>query len=490
LIFLFCCLGVIAVTVVSTFFIGYNDLKVAIDDIGQNALELRNLAHQGQLQANSLKTYGQYSRNIRDIFVPSIRYPKFCVNTDLDKLTGKQFNATRQKVVDDLEALGNFNVNSFEALSGGLFDQVKSVTDDAWNYISVYGIQRWQLLTNVVVYCAIATVMMMTMLFSWGGKPSSFLICLSTWFLLPFFIVFVAITWSLTATSGVFAVMNADYCTGGQLLEGPDLTTRYVIERSNISETSELLYNASLYWFDGCNSMDPFEGVSDYQTLIKTSKDSMMALKSMIDNVTIAELENICGVIGAFDSFDLYLNRLNDNFVGMTDSLAKLTDILSCETVNSIYIDAVHDTACTDVPKAMLWTLTSLLIVSVLGMVMITLRSSWLQVKEKKIKMADEMPIISIQKLRDVEDESFNDSPSPKNANGRRDLEQHKYDSKSETTDFNTNSRLTINTTEKNDEAEELVDDPVKMYQNISVADENLTDIPSSPKDPAGYRVY
>lgn len=209
LIFLVCCLGVIAVTIVSTFFIGYNDLKVAIDDIGQNALELRNLAHQGQLQANSLKTYGQYSRNIRDIFVPSIRYPKFCVNAALDDLTGLPFNATRQKVVDDLEALGNFNVNYFEALSGGLFDQVKSVTDDTWNYISVYGIQRWQLLTNVIVYCTIATVMMMTMLFSWGGKPSSFLICLSTWFLLPLFIVFVAITWSLTATSGVFAVMNA-----------------------------------------------------------------------------------------------------------------------------------------------------------------------------------------------------------------------------------------------------------------------------------------
>ncbi len=34
------------------------------------------------------------------------------------------------------------------------------------------------------------------------------------------------------------------------MLEGPDLTTRYILERSNIIDQSELLYNASMYWFD------------------------------------------------------------------------------------------------------------------------------------------------------------------------------------------------------------------------------------------------
>lgn len=34
------------------------------------------------------------------------------------------------------------------------------------------------------------------------------------------------------------------------MLEGPDLTTMYIIERLNIKEKSELLYDASMYWFD------------------------------------------------------------------------------------------------------------------------------------------------------------------------------------------------------------------------------------------------
>lgn len=487
--FLLCCFGIIGLTAVSTFYIGYNDLKIALDDIGLNALELRNLAHQGQGQANSLKTYGQYSKNIRDIFLPSIQYPKFCVNSALDDLTGLPFNATRQKVVDDLEALGNFNIDSFQDISEGLFDSVKSMSEDIRNYISLYGIQRWQLLTNFVVFCSIATLMMMTLLFSWGGNPSSFLICVSTWFLLPFFIVFVAITWLLTATFGTFAVMNADYCTGGPMLEGPDLTTRYIIERSNISEASTLLYSASLYWFNGCNSNYPFGDVNDYQTLIQSSIVSMESLKNMIENVTIPELERICGAIGAFDSFYLYLDRLNDNFVGMISSLSTITDILSCETMNGIYTDAVHEAACTDIPSSMLWSFISLLIVSVLGMIMITLRSSWLQVKEKKIKMVDEMPIISIEKLQDVEDESFNDSPSPKSHNVFRDIGIKRQDSASETTDVNVSSRITIST-EKNNKSEDIIDDQAVMYQNISVADDNLNEVPSSPKDPPGYRVY
>lgn len=210
-IFVISCLVVIGMTVLSTFYIGFDDLKTALDTISQNTKELQILAQKGQRNAKSLKTYGEYSNTVRDIILPDLRYPDFCVNTALDDLTGENFNATRQLVVDNLESLGDFNADAFDDLSSDLL-KVKTWAENTWNTISVYGIQKWQLLTYVCVYCTIAAWMLITTILTWAGKPSSFFICMSTWFLLPSFIVFVILSWIIVSGIGVIAVMNAGKC--------------------------------------------------------------------------------------------------------------------------------------------------------------------------------------------------------------------------------------------------------------------------------------
>lgn len=218
----------------------------------------------------------------------------------------------------------------------------------------------------------------------------------------------------------------------------------------------------------------------------------MQTLQDMMQNVTIAELEQICGVIGDFDSIDQYFNRLKENFVKMSSSSSNITDILHCESINSIYINAVHENACTNVPHALLWSFISLLTVSFIGMVMIMLRPAWLKVREGKSKINGEMPIISVERIQDLEEENFNDSPSPRyilesiNSNQRHDLTNQYIEFESD------HSRLDETDNLRSDDAppEQNIHDPVAMYQVTSVADGTLEEIPSSPKDPKGYRVY
>lgn len=218
LIFLFSCMAIIAVTILSTFFRGFQDVKIAMDDISDSALEVRGLAHKGQYLVNSLRTLGDYSKTVRDIILPDLKYPGFCVNAALDDQTGLPFNATRQQVVDDLTALGDFNIDPFkdmndapedplQVMTDELFTKIKSFAESTHNVITVYGIQRWQLLTYVISFCTIAALMMYSILFSWAGKPSSFLICTSTWLLLPIFIVLVMLSWIVVSTIGVAGVM-------------------------------------------------------------------------------------------------------------------------------------------------------------------------------------------------------------------------------------------------------------------------------------------
>ena len=212
----------------------------------------------------------------------------------------------------------------------------------------------------------------------------------------------------------------------------------------------------------------------------------MTSLKDMMENVTIPQLEQICGVVGDFDSIGLYFDRLNENFEQLTSSASEVSDIFSCETMNSIYTRAVHDNACTDLPETLLWTFVSLLILSFFGMTMITLRPAWLEFREKRTQLIDELPIISIEKIRDL-DEHFDDSPSPKY---NRRVDYGEEDGEGEDTSPLTEPEGLGNLHVEVQSPSHIEHDPVFMYQNISVADEGLQQIPSSPKDPPGYRVY
>ena len=114
---------------------------------------------------------------------------------------------------------------------------------------------------------------------------------------------------------------------------GPDSTTMNILQQSQIKNQSELLFDASVYWFNvsflfnfsknfldvsifmklktiimfsykyfdqGCQSEFPFTFIDNYEQQLNASITSMQTLQDMMQNVTIGELEQICGVIGDF----------------------------------------------------------------------------------------------------------------------------------------------------------------------------------------------
>mmetsp|Transcript_5251 Transcript_5251/g.7779 ORF Transcript_5251/g.7779 Transcript_5251/m.7779 type:complete len:631 (-) Transcript_5251:58-1950(-) len=505
--FVLSCVTIILMSIFSTYIFGLHDLKIALDDISDSAMELRTTAYDAQLSTNTLRTNGEYSGTIRSILLPDLAYPNFCVNAALDQATGLPFNQTRETVLNDLLALDDFHVQDIKMVQEDVLDEVKTRSENTIRFFNVYGVQQWQLLTYVITFCVIASVMMVATIFTWTGKVSKFFSCVSTWFLLPTLIVYVTIAWVVTSAISIAAVMGADFCTGGPMLEGPDLTTQYIIERSNIVEQSELLYNASTYWFNGCQTESPFAFIDDYKQMLNTSMTSMNTLQGMMESVTIQELERICGIIGDFDSIGLYFDRLKDNFEKIIAAANNTEEVLSCENINTIYVDAVHGSFCSDVPNAILWSFISLLTVSTLSMVIITFRSAWLEVLLSRSKMSDEMPIISIEKIQDLQDSRFNDSPSPKSGGGggggmgnRPTFDQGNRQDTSHFTDTDTSSReQSRDLSQQQQQQQEQfhqqqqdvnLEDPITLYQTISVADEGLKEIPSSPKDPPGYRVY
>ncbi len=140
-----------------------------------------------------------------------------------------------------------------------------------------------------------------------------------------------------------------------------------------------------------------------------------------MDSVTLTELSTICGK--DFTAIRAYLDLMTLDYEDLMFNATKTGELLQCKSVNMIYVDAVHDTLCTDVPEAAAWTLFTFLILAVFAMIMITLRSSWLEVIEDSEIVIPSQPASQIEmgpkqgddSFDDGFDDSFDDSPGGAN---------------------------------------------------------------------------
>lgn len=114
---------------------------------------------------------------------------------------------------------------------------------------------------------------------------------------------------------------------------------------------------------------------SYYDKLISAQTSIEQLITALGGNLYLTQL--LCGS----DDGELFLS-LAQSMKSSLDLIKETVDstlsLVNCEEINKMYSDAVHSAACTHAPTAMGWIYGSLLTISICGMVMITLRSSYL----------------------------------------------------------------------------------------------------------------
>ena len=96
-----------------------------------------------------------------------------------------------------------------------------------------------------------------------------------------------------------------------------------------------------------------------------------------------------------FASIQAYTGTLYTNFVNMSRSVSDISSLMNCPTLGPIYEDVVYRDICTLYPRYFMWIFSTLLGISVFGMIMITLRASWLT-----IQYQTSFPILSLDTPR------------------------------------------------------------------------------------------
>jgi hypothetical protein len=123
---------------------------------------------------------------------------------------------------------------------------------------------------------------------------------------------------------------------------------------------------------------DPLAELIVLQELLQDSIDEVAAQLSFAkDVVGLDFLEKECGSGNFVRSFFRDITALNEKFVNVGLAIKKGYEALSCPSINSLYVNAVHGALCTDFATANANGVILFFMVSFSGMILITLRASW-----------------------------------------------------------------------------------------------------------------
>ena len=137
-------------------------------------------------------------------------------------------------------------------------------------------------------------------------------------------------------------------------------------------------------------------------------------------------LDNLKATCGGkdFSSTFEYMNQISADYKELAKMSNSIVDLVVCERINPIYVDLVFDTTCAETTPLLVLALSLILVSSFFGLILITFRSSWLDVLRTDRLEDYEFPITPLNaddSLRNVELGDYEESFIPSNQEERGD---------------------------------------------------------------------
>mmetsp|Transcript_102077 Transcript_102077/g.207607 ORF Transcript_102077/g.207607 Transcript_102077/m.207607 type:complete len:729 (+) Transcript_102077:339-2525(+) len=164
------------------------------------------------------------------------------------------------------------------------------------------------------------------------------------------------------------------------LLTNPSVTTTTpAAADATLSVIEDLAKKRLATYITGCAGVpDPLLEVIAIQGVLQESLAKVdKELSFARDVLGLDSIKDSCGPMNRVDAFFSGAQDVNGRFKLVNKALLQSYDALSCPRVNALYVEAVHGALCTDFAAANANGLVLLVLISISGMVLITLRASW-----------------------------------------------------------------------------------------------------------------
>lgn len=136
-------------------------------------------------------------------------------------------------------------------------------------------------------------------------------------------------------------------------------------------------HHLKAYYTQGCAAdYYPFDSLGTYFDQLDAAQTSLDKLINVL-NGNLDFIQKQCGSDG-FTPFLVVARSMRENLQLLKSTVDEALNLVNCEDINRMYVNAVHDAGCTESPAAMYWIFVSLMVISVCGMTMISLRSAYL----------------------------------------------------------------------------------------------------------------
>lgn len=351
------------------------ETRVIADTSLENA---RYLVRDATVLTNELRDVGLAAMELRDKLIVELADERLCPN-DPSYLAQTEITKTIQDnaglAIDMLAVLGEFATKDLKKTEDGLqvANNVISNLDNAVEFVEE---REWVGVGFVVPLVILTILMMIGVLLSFYERQNECYEFTLSWILLPMFLFWIVASCIFCGLMAISATVNADFCGGTE--STPDNTIFQALRSKGLNQSSTE-FQIARYYLNQCTreaEVDPFLFLRVHQAEINNAQAVMDKLSESLEKMDVVDLSFNCGrdfepLSSSLDTMSAILDRLDQ---AGKDGLK----LLSCERLVPIYTDVVYDGTCTSSVTGLTWILSSLLIISVTGLVMITLRSSYL----------------------------------------------------------------------------------------------------------------
>lgn len=277
-------------------------------------------------------------------------------------------NTTRES----LAAMGEFLPAEYEALLSSTEELAKSAASMEEDVENVK-VGEWQSLIILIPFILSPAVLVVGVITAWCELDSPRFRFFLSWILLPFFIVQVIFAYSLSSAIVISASANADFCSGGES-KTPDETVKEIL--LNLGYTTEDLTSSMLYYYiDQCSSGDPLAFLKTFQSNVSATNAVLAEWQAALNATDIASLSEECMRDVELVS-DLTL-RIKELIKYLDIEALELLYLFRCPSIVPLYTDPTYDGACDYSITGLTWAFSSFSVVAFMGLLMVTLRSSW-----------------------------------------------------------------------------------------------------------------
>ena len=332
-----------------------NQITAKLNSVGNEAISIRDAA------VDALENICPYNPNIAatvGIDIIGIAQEAMNALTDLDDF-----------IKEGLEAL-NEGVEVTLSMTASTSSTIESI--DLW----LWGWRMMLLIAGLFTLPSLLAVGVAIVMLDLDVKPFQKSL---TYFFMPLFMLTIIACYVICCLALPLSAASADACSGGGNVHGGPDDTTLTIYRNLMGDDTGIAFQLIGYYTQQCNpAYDPFGFLSTYLNDLDTAMDSINTAIITVEgnrDTLIAQ----CG--RDFTDFSKLMTDMINQLKLLKQQADRSIDLVKCENINKLYVNTFHKAGCSYSVDAMAWIFTSSLVISVCGLIMIMLRSSYYPVE-------------------------------------------------------------------------------------------------------------